>query len=359
MAAGGFKEFVAGETLDEDEINDFLMQGMLVFAGTAARGSAIPAPVEGQFSFRTDDDVVEFYDGSDWVEFSGGGVEVLYVLVGPGGAGGGSTGSNRAGGGGGAGGYRCNVTGENSGANSSAEGSLTLVPGTYPLSVPAGAAGVIATTPPNVSGVTTFASLIAPGGGYGGNAQGGHNGQGGSAGGCGTSANVVARTAIGGLTRLGTNGGNSSGADGTTAGGGGGGAEIAGANGVTGTGGNGGAGLASSITGSSVTRAGGGGGGGATTAGTGGAGGGGNGGAVSANGSSGAANTGGGGGGARTPLTGNNTGGNGGSGVVIFAVPTGTSVSFSGGVTETNSTVGDNTVFIVTAAGPTDTFTIG
>jgi hypothetical protein len=41
MAAGGFKEFVAGETLDEDEINDFLMQGVLVFAGTAARGSAI------------------------------------------------------------------------------------------------------------------------------------------------------------------------------------------------------------------------------------------------------------------------------------------------------------------------------
>jgi hypothetical protein len=45
MAAGGFKEFVAGETLDQDEINDFLMQGMLVFAGTAARGSAITSPV--------------------------------------------------------------------------------------------------------------------------------------------------------------------------------------------------------------------------------------------------------------------------------------------------------------------------
>jgi len=72
MAAGGFKEFVAGETLDEDEINDFLMQGMLVFAGTAARGSAITAPVEGQFSFLADSDSVEFFDGSQWVELESG-----------------------------------------------------------------------------------------------------------------------------------------------------------------------------------------------------------------------------------------------------------------------------------------------
>ena len=66
MAAGGFKEFVAGETLDEDEINDFLMQGVLVFAGTAARGSAITAPVEGQFAFLKDSDQLSYYSGSDW-----------------------------------------------------------------------------------------------------------------------------------------------------------------------------------------------------------------------------------------------------------------------------------------------------
>jgi len=70
MAAGGFKEFVAGETLDEDGINDFLMQGVLVFAGTAARGSAITSPVEGQFSFLKDSDGLEFYDGTAWVELS-------------------------------------------------------------------------------------------------------------------------------------------------------------------------------------------------------------------------------------------------------------------------------------------------
>jgi len=72
MAAGGFKEFVAGETLDQDEINDFLMQGVLVFAGTAARGSAITAPVEGQFSYLSDSDSVEFYNGTAWTPFASG-----------------------------------------------------------------------------------------------------------------------------------------------------------------------------------------------------------------------------------------------------------------------------------------------
>jgi alpha-D-ribose 1-methylphosphonate 5-phosphate C-P lyase len=40
-------------------------------------------------------------------------------------------------------------------------------------------------------------------------------------------------------------------------------------------------------------------------------------------------------------------------------VPTGSPVSFSGGVTQTSSIVGDNDVYTVTAAGPTDTVTIG
>jgi hypothetical protein len=72
MAAGGYKEFVAGEVLDEDDINDYLMQGVLVFAGTAARGSAITAPVEGQFAFLKDTDTLTYYSGSAWEEFSSG-----------------------------------------------------------------------------------------------------------------------------------------------------------------------------------------------------------------------------------------------------------------------------------------------
>lgn len=72
MAAGGFRTFVAGEVLDENDINDFLMQGVLVFAGTAARGSAVTSPVEGQFSFLADSDTLEYYDGSAWVQYVGG-----------------------------------------------------------------------------------------------------------------------------------------------------------------------------------------------------------------------------------------------------------------------------------------------
>jgi hypothetical protein len=67
MPAGGFRTFVAGEVLDEDDINDYLMQGVLVFGGSAVRGTAIPSPVEGQVSFLTDSDTIEFYDGSDWI----------------------------------------------------------------------------------------------------------------------------------------------------------------------------------------------------------------------------------------------------------------------------------------------------
>jgi hypothetical protein len=57
----------------------------------------------------------------------------------------------------------------------------------------------------------------------------------------------------------------------------------------------------------------------------------------------GTANTGGGGG----------SGKNGGSGIIVFRVPTGTSVSFTGGVTETNSTIGGNQVYVVTATSTT------
>ncbi len=69
MAAGGFRTFVAGEVLDEDDINNFLMQGVLVFADSTARDAAIGTPVEGQFAFLTDTDELTFYDSSSWVEY--------------------------------------------------------------------------------------------------------------------------------------------------------------------------------------------------------------------------------------------------------------------------------------------------
>jgi hypothetical protein len=72
-------------------------------------------------------------------------------------------------------------------------------------------------------------------------------------------------------------------------------------------------------------------------------------------GTAGEVNTGGGGGGGRS----GGLGAAGGSGVVIFALPTQAIATFSAGVTQTSAIVGDNRVYTVTAAGPSDTVTIG
>ena len=44
-------------------------QQIMVFAGTAARGSAIASPTEGMFAFLKDTDKLTFHDGSDWQDF--------------------------------------------------------------------------------------------------------------------------------------------------------------------------------------------------------------------------------------------------------------------------------------------------
>ena len=106
--------------------------------------------------------------------------------------------------------------------------------------------------------------------------------------------------------------------------------------------------LASTITGSSVTRAGGGGGMSYNnTIATGGSGGGGDGGRyTSANATSGTVNTGGGGGGGSGY---NETAGAGGSGVVILRYPSTYSISVGGGLTSSTTTVGSDKVTTFTA----------
>jgi len=67
MAAGlGFKTFTTGEVLTAADTNGYLMQGVLVFASSAARSSAITSPQEGQYSFLKDTDALEFYNGTAW-----------------------------------------------------------------------------------------------------------------------------------------------------------------------------------------------------------------------------------------------------------------------------------------------------
>jgi hypothetical protein len=62
------KVFTAGEVLSASDVNNFLMNQMVqVFAGSAARGSAISAPTEGMLTYLSDTDAFEFYNGTTYV----------------------------------------------------------------------------------------------------------------------------------------------------------------------------------------------------------------------------------------------------------------------------------------------------
>ncbi len=243
---------------------------------------------------------------------------VEYLVI----AGGGSGAGYYYNGGGGAGGYRTNVSGDASGANSTAEASMTIsTAGTYPVVVGAGGANVNTNADGNPGSNSSFNSVVSLGGGEGTDASNGASG--GSGGGAGYPGGSTF-TGGSGTANQGTDGGDSSGTGNNYPGGGGGGAGTAGADGAYRVGGNGGNGLTSNInpTQSGVVRAGGGGSGSAYVgpAGTGGTGGGGDGGKFNnIQPTDGTVNTGSGGGGGSH--TASSDGGAGGSGIVIIKYP--------------------------------------
>jgi hypothetical protein len=66
------KVFTAGEVLAAADVNSFLMdQTVMVFAGTAARGSAIGTATEGMYAHLNDTDTLTYYNGSAWVPSGG------------------------------------------------------------------------------------------------------------------------------------------------------------------------------------------------------------------------------------------------------------------------------------------------
>ena len=237
-----------------------------------------------------------------------------FLVIAGGGGGGGNVGSS-FGGGGGAGGYRTLTQNINSGT-------------TYTITVGDGGAIYASGSNSSISG-SGLTTITSAGGGNGGNNVGavGGSGGGGSRNNIGGSGNTPSTSPSQG------NNGGASGGPNQYASGGGGGANAVGGDGSSdspgATGGAGGAGVASSITGSAVTRAGGG--GGQSYNGTVGAGGVGGGGAGATNSGgvnavAGTVNTGGGGGGRSTP----GNAGAGGKGVVILSVP---DASYSGTTT--------------------------
>ena len=299
----------------------------------------------GDTIYNTTDSKVQVYNGSSWDDLGGvNAFSIEYLVIA--GGGGGNTSDDVAHGAGGAGGYLCNVNGENSGGNTSAQPAL-FIPKSTNLQVSVGSGGS-SNSPGSKS---EFTSIMSVGGGEGTQTDNSS----------GSAGSPNGRTS-GGPTAAITNniaGQGSASGEGVSyqGSGGAGGAGAAGADGTNNQGGAGGAGLASSITGSSVTRGGGGGGGG-TTGGAGGSGGGGAGGSGNnASGTSGTVNTGGGGGGSGI-LTGG-TPGSGGSGVVILRWATadatigGTRTGLTDGGVQTS---GSNSYIVFTAGAGTVSF---
>ena len=83
MAGLGRKVFSAGDVLTAAQVQGYLQdQAVMVFSGTAARATAISSPSEGMFTYLTDTNALQYYDGSTWKAFtSGGGSTVNEFLL--------------------------------------------------------------------------------------------------------------------------------------------------------------------------------------------------------------------------------------------------------------------------------------
>lgn len=333
MPAGGFKNFVAGEILTASDVNSFLMQGVLVFDDDADRTAQVPSPVAGQVSYRKDDDLLEAYDGADWVpvrprpvatggtesditvngedyrlhEFTSNGTFTVtregwvdFLVLSGGGSGGARTGRNQGGGGGGG----------------ILQTSVFVTPDSYSVVIGAGGAGVGPGQDGNQGSVSSIFGVNVSGGGAGPEAIVDRRKSAGGSCGAGASSVGSPDSPGSGAEPLGFDGGTASSGTGDSDGaGGGGGSGAAGGNGTTSVGGAGGAGrdVSAFLGQSGGTTFYGGGGGGQRRSGSPGAGGvgGGTNGATTGASASAAANTGGGSGGGGTGS------GNGGSGRVF------------------------------------------
>lgn len=72
MAGLGRKIFTAGDVLTASDVQNYLMdQSVMVFAGTAARSSAIATPTDGMVTYNQTNNSLEAYNGTEWINKSG------------------------------------------------------------------------------------------------------------------------------------------------------------------------------------------------------------------------------------------------------------------------------------------------
>ena len=239
--------------------------------GSKYQGQTSPAPV-----YDTEGETVHIvYSGATqgWIPINDGAVAnevpqaysgVQYLVVAGGGGGGHGYSGGYYAGGGGAGGYRNSYASETSGRNSSTESTISFTPGAvYTVTVGAqGAAGASngldGSNGTNSSIVGTGVNIVSTGGGYGmgGNSNAGNSaGDGGSGGGAADGVNYTTASGGAGTANQGFDGGDVTISDANSEAGGGGAAAEGTPYSGAGIPKAGGAGLASSITGSSVTRA--------------------------------------------------------------------------------------------------------
>lgn len=89
----GWKSWAVNETVEADDFQSFIQdQVVQVYAGTAARGSALGTAVTaGMVSYLEDSGVLQYYTGSVWANVSSVG-DITAVTAGTGLAGGGTSG---------------------------------------------------------------------------------------------------------------------------------------------------------------------------------------------------------------------------------------------------------------------------
>jgi hypothetical protein len=79
-----YRDFQVNEILTAANVNTYLMdQSVMTFADAAARTAALPAPTAGMMTFLVDVAQVNVYDGTEWVEVSGGGGGVTISATAP------------------------------------------------------------------------------------------------------------------------------------------------------------------------------------------------------------------------------------------------------------------------------------